>query len=719
MDAKRIINFRVFLFSALFVTAAIFCVYLFFTQKTLSFILFGLSILIIGLLFFLYRKDKIKIFGMVIISLCFIITTISSAITVVSYKNEVEPKTEGLVSGYVDEVIDSGLRKSLVIRDVYFNELPIEGKVMIHVSEKNLEMNLSECNEGDLVILSTELIFEELVGEEVNAYYYRLGVRYNCYVEAENLTVKAGSPDLFENIRAKMYDSLVSGLGDRYGTIAYGMVTGDKSRLDYHTRDYFSAAGISHILSVSGLHVMFLSSAVLWIMKKLKANRWASFALISAILLFYNALVGFTASVVRASIMCLCMQLSTVLGARNDTLNNLGLAVTIILLASPFSLFDAGFLLSVGAVLGIALFYKSVNSFLSTKMKYIPQRISKSFAVSLTAQIGIMPAMIYYFNSVSVYSIIINMILMPLLMVAFICVVALVLPVMIFDKLSFLLWIPKCVLIVIDYAAQLVSKLPFATVTVYVGGIVFLLFAAYFIISRYLMLDKKWICYLVSALYCVMLCIIGFIPAYKGVDGVFCTADYNQVTSVVRVEDEVFIVGDLFRHGNTEKVLSKIKAVKVKAIYLNSIDSETEKSIVSLSRSYKLNKIYLPGLQDYDFTFINSLGIEVCYLDSDQVSEDGFKLVFNKNTFIGYEYLSNNGLVLFASHEVKFNQSMSDIVLKYAMIRVFSYNNTQFSNLFIANYHNQYLEDLPLNYIAAENTVMGYDFSKRFVFEAK
>ncbi len=132
------------------------------------------------------------------------------------------------------------------------------------------------------------------------------------------------------------------------------LLLGDKSNLPQETLDGFTDAGAAHLLAISGLHVGLLA-ALIMIPLRYWLRPEARLAVMGAFLLFYSALLGFPAPVVRASLLMLLTLCRRVLRRAPDPLTALCAAFWLILLIRPLDLFSASFQLSFCAVLGIVL----------------------------------------------------------------------------------------------------------------------------------------------------------------------------------------------------------------------------------------------------------------------------------------------------------------------------------------------------------------------------
>ena len=167
---------------------------------------------------------------------------------------------------------------------------------------------------------------------------------------------------LRQNIRDKL-SYLMSG---KEGGLSVALITGDKSYLDRDVKTAFMYSGTSHIMAVSGLHLSVIIGALVFILKRLKVGKKISSFVCVASVLLYMGLAGFSGSVTRAGIMLIVMLSAGLFSMRGDTLNSLGMAVTIMCVANPYCVTDVGAVLSVLSVLSLITIYPYFASRLQT-----------------------------------------------------------------------------------------------------------------------------------------------------------------------------------------------------------------------------------------------------------------------------------------------------------------------------------------------------------------
>ncbi len=134
------------------------------------------------------------------------------------------------------------------------------------------------------------------------------------------------------------------------------LTLGQKNLMDDTQRESYAAAGVSHILAVSGMHVgiicQLLSSLLFW-MRGHRVLFVVKYLILTVLLWVYACLTGFSASVLRAVIMFTVSALGICLQRRAYAWNSLGFAASIMLLFNPDYLYQLGFQLSFIAVVAI------------------------------------------------------------------------------------------------------------------------------------------------------------------------------------------------------------------------------------------------------------------------------------------------------------------------------------------------------------------------------
>lgn len=197
-----------------------------------------------------------------------------------------------------------------------------------------------------------------------------------------------------------------------------GVVLGFREEIAPDIKQSFMDTGTIHILAVSGSNVAVVALALGAVLGFARLNRRLLMLATFAGLLLYMLVTGSSASVVRATVMAMLVLGGGVIERKTDIYNTLGMAAVGLLLWNTANLFDVGFQLSFAAVWALVYFYPKLESLIAR----IPERfeeikaidaVLKLAAVSLAAQIGTVPFTAYYFNRISLVSIVANLVVVP------------------------------------------------------------------------------------------------------------------------------------------------------------------------------------------------------------------------------------------------------------------------------------------------------------------
>ncbi len=197
--------------------------------------------------------------------------------------------------------------------------------------------------------------------------------------------------------------------------LVIALTLGNSDYIERDTREIYSAAGIAHMLALSGLHIAILSMLVMILLYPLDftGHRKSRLVITIIITLGYMFFTGLSPSVVRASILVVTMMIAHIFYRKTDTGNSLCIAASITLLLRPADLFHVGFLLSYLTVLTVSVASSEILPSLRTRCTILNYIISIA-VISTVASLATAAATAYYFNTVSPLSVLSNVILMPL-----------------------------------------------------------------------------------------------------------------------------------------------------------------------------------------------------------------------------------------------------------------------------------------------------------------
>ena len=199
------------------------------------------------------------------------------------------------------------------------------------------------------------------------------------------------------------------------------MVLGDKRGLDEEIKELYQENSISHLLSISGLHISLLGGAVFLFLRRLKISFRFPLIASSIILIIYGAFTGFSVSTSRAIVMMSVLFISFVIGKSYDLPSGLALAALVLIVINHRVIYQSGFLLSFFAVIGI--FYIMPELLYIFKVDiYHKKGIIKglhlllaSIISSISVLLATLPIVLNNFYEVSLTGILLNIIVIPLM----------------------------------------------------------------------------------------------------------------------------------------------------------------------------------------------------------------------------------------------------------------------------------------------------------------
>lgn len=239
------------------------------------------------------------------------------------------------------------------------------------------------------------------------------------------------------------------------GRLALAFLIGEKDELPRNITSNFKACGVYHVMAVSGLHTSLICLGLYWLLKRIGVPLPVNTFITFLALLSYCTVSDFSSSVIRSVITVSAYIFSKLINRKSDLLNSLGVSMTILCL-NPFSVTDSSAVLTVCSVLGITIIYPQ---FLKMRFKedYF-QVLYNAFSLTFSVTLAVLPASLIFFDSLSVVSLVLNIVIIPLseiLLVAvlFYNILSFWSPLAFLPKLM-MIWLSKMVLTITDFFAQ-------------------------------------------------------------------------------------------------------------------------------------------------------------------------------------------------------------------------------------------------------------------------
>ena len=164
--------------------------------------------------------------------------------------------------------------------------------------------------------------------------YGSLSVEKYQKISADNVNV---IDKTINNIKIAINQNIENVFNDDYEQIVKGLILGDVSNLDENLNEKFQIANISHVLAVSGMHMVYIVVGIETIFKKILGKRKVKYLVIFG-LIFYMSITGLTSSIVRAGIMGIVSVISFLTYRKKDIWSSIGVSLLIILIENPYAI---------------------------------------------------------------------------------------------------------------------------------------------------------------------------------------------------------------------------------------------------------------------------------------------------------------------------------------------------------------------------------------------
>ena len=333
--------------------------------------------------------------------------------------------------------------------------------------KKNKNTENKKLKYGDMIFISG--LFEHATtrrnykGFDYSQYLKTKNIYGICKTDVNSLKVIKENSCFVTNmwinkLRNALKNNLQTLLPSDTASIAIALFLGDSSLIEDTQKQTFSNASLSHVLAISGMHVTYVIVGCSWILNRFD-KRKSKYVFI-VFLIFFAQLAGGSPSVIRAVIMSSIMIASKIFYRKSDVINNISISCFIILIINPYNILNLGFQLSFLGTLGIVLFNKKIEEYLDDlhfdkyKLSNKNKKHNKSEAInknkklnksetinknkkhnknkstnlkklksliitSISANILILPILIYNFNIFSVTFLFSNILISPILGIIF------------------------------------------------------------------------------------------------------------------------------------------------------------------------------------------------------------------------------------------------------------------------------------------------------------
>ncbi len=206
-----------------------------------------------------------------------------------------------------------------------------------------------------------------------------------------------------------------AGLENEAYEILAALTLGARDEVSDDVKTVWAAAGATHVLAVSGLHVGIIFAVMQFLLRFLSVSKFGRFirgTLLILCLWLYALLTGLSPSVMRAASMFSILAIGLMINRKGTVYNSLAISALLLLWINPFVLFAVGFQFSYLAVVSIVFFQPRFEKLL-TVHSVVMRWLWQLFTVSLAAQVATFPLAVYYFHQFPSYFFLSNFVVIP------------------------------------------------------------------------------------------------------------------------------------------------------------------------------------------------------------------------------------------------------------------------------------------------------------------
>ncbi|WIV10667.1 DNA internalization-related competence protein ComEC/Rec2 [Proteiniborus sp. MB09-C3] len=517
---------------------------------------------------------------------------------------------ELVLEGFIESRTISSEDKSTYVvkvnRVLYDNKLyKVEEKILLNYYDKQILDIRDEVRvKGTLV----------LPRENTNPGLFN----YKLYLQTKNIhtilnsdstfinTISQGQTSQVQALRLKFQRNISNilnrTLSEKNSKLMSSIILGDSSLLDDETGARFRELGLSHILAVSGLHIGIIYLFISKTLRFLGIDKRISIVTALIIIWGYAFLIGFPASVLRASVMFSLLSLSILVYRRYDSINTLSLAALLLLFIRPLWIFDVGYQLSFIATASIIMFTPRINWLLSIYSKRAARLLSSLIAV----QIGLFPVLAYHFNSYAVLSLISNLVLIPIFSFSLILCFILILVSLVYINAALILgFLLNTILNFADMIIDMFYRLSFVNIYLPSLGIGYILLYYFLLLISLRIIKIDFFKPRINKLifnYMAIVILIGFFIAFTYNETTLEFIDVGQGDScLISTKDKVILVdtgGNTFGNFDVgERIvlpyLLKKGISRLDAVFISHFHEDHAEGLIPLIKNIKIDNIFI------------------------------------------------------------------------------------------------------------------------------
>lgn len=338
------------------------------------------------------------------------------------YVERMDGKPHRLLFEVREQLKPTAFQNKYVVQLKQCNGNPATGKLLLNIDKDSSQVQLKV---GQHILTRTSI---QEVPHPKSPYQFDYGaylknqyIYGQVYAQTDELITLRQEGDNIKVWAARFRESVQRSLQEqpfsaRQFSVINALFLGQRQGIDRQLNQQYAAAGVIHILAVSGLHV----GIILWILRgittPLSGYRWRHFRSIFIVLCIwaFAFITGGSPSVLRAATMFSFLELGRAVGGQSNTFNSLIYSALFLVLLHPLQLYQVGFQLSYLAVMAILWIQPWLSKLYIPKFK-LTKLLWDTTTVTIAAQLGVMPLSVFYFHQFPGLFLVSNLVILPLL----------------------------------------------------------------------------------------------------------------------------------------------------------------------------------------------------------------------------------------------------------------------------------------------------------------
>ena len=348
----------------------------------------GAIALIFSVVFIIFNsRIKSKILPLLAISAFAVGIALSVLFTYIAFPSS---EQEGRIKGRIESMEETNSYSVKLVIDAHTLDDESFNHKLISYADKETVKHLKQ---GYIIDFKGKIIplSRNNKGFDEYSYYSAKGITA-ILTDIDDIIIcsykKSPIKDFFYYLNKSIGNRFREVTNESTGDFLAALLVGDRNALDGNINLNFSRLGISHILALSGGHLVILSAALTKLLSLLYIEKRKRSVIIMCFTIFYMVLTGLSPSITRAGIMIIIYYFLYLFKQSRDSYTSLSISIFLIILFDPFSALDISLWLSAFATLGV-ICYKELKFKIAIKGR---ERLSSVLTALLNALLSTMLA---------------------------------------------------------------------------------------------------------------------------------------------------------------------------------------------------------------------------------------------------------------------------------------------------------------------------------------